>query len=154
MSKDRPQDPVNKHGARFAARSQRRLGDRGNEGHLLLAKKINERAFQYYPRLQNFKQHVENHLSEDWTLESAARLVCMEKKYFSAFFHRKIGVTYKEWLTSMRIMRAETIMRSVDDSLTNIACAVGFRDFRTFERAFKKHTALTPMMFKKLVRPS
>jgi AraC-like DNA-binding protein len=38
--------------------------------------------------------------------------------------------------------------------LTHIAGLVGFRDLTTFERAFKKQTGLTPMKFKKSVRPS
>jgi transcriptional regulator GlxA family with amidase domain len=153
MPKNLQQDSAKKQDTREAG-SKQRSGNDGHGGPVHLLKKINERAFEYYPRLQNFKQHVEKHLAEDWSLETAARLVCMEKKYFSAFFRRKTGVTYKEWLTSMRITRAESIMRTVDDSLMNISCAVGFRDFRTFERAFKKHTAVTPMTFKKLVRPS
>ena len=116
--------------------------------------KINERAFDYYPGLQRFKQHVEAHLSDHISLETAATIAHMEKKYFSVFFHRKVGVTYTHWLTSVRIEKAESLIKTIDSSLTRIGGTVGFRDFRTFERAFKKYTGLTPMKFKKLVRPS
>ena len=44
-------------------------------------------------------------------------------------------------------------MRSQDHSITEIAYAVGFRDLRTFERAFKRHTGQTPLSFKKSVAP-
>jgi len=115
---------------------------------------INEGAFSYYSSLQKVKDYVELHHSEGIPLQTAAKIASLESKYFSAFFHRKVGVTYKHWLTSVQIANAKRLIMIVDNPLTHIASAVGFRDLRTFERAFKKHTGQTPIKFKKFVRPS
>src|SRR3989442_6887071 len=108
---------------------------------MLDPKKINERAFRYYSSLRRIKQHVEARYSDAIPLQTAARIACLEKKYFSAYFHTKVGITYTRWLTSVRIAKAMDLIRNADDSLTHIAAEVGFGDLRTFERAFKKFTS-------------
>src|SRR5437867_13443368 len=75
---------------------------------------FNENALNYYSCLQRVKQYVETHHSEHIPLKTAARIAGMETKYFSAFFHRKTGVTYTRWLTSLRIARAMVLIRGAD----------------------------------------
>jgi transcriptional regulator GlxA family with amidase domain len=115
---------------------------------------INESAFSYYSSLQRVKEYVEMHYSEDIPLRTVARIAGIERKYFSTVFHRKIGITYSRWLVGVRIAKAMALIKAADNSLTGIASTVGFGDFRTFERSFKRITSLTPMEFKKSVRPS
>jgi len=45
------------------------------------------------------------------------------------------------------------LMKAGDFSITHIAYEVGFGDLRTFERAIKQHTRMTPREFKKSVAP-
>lgn len=115
---------------------------------------INEGAFQYYSRLRRIKQHVEQYYAEPLSLEKAAGIAGMERKYFSAFFHKKVGVCFRHWLMWIRIRKAIGLIETENNSITQIAYAHGFTDLRTFERAFKRCTGLTPLEFKKAVRPS
>ncbi|MBI4491110.1 MAG: helix-turn-helix transcriptional regulator [Deltaproteobacteria bacterium] len=117
-------------------------------------KDTNERAFEYYDRLGQIKRFVEEHYTEEISLEKAARMAGLERKYFSTFFHRKVGVGFKHWLTRVRIARAIDLIKTKDRTITEIALSAGFTDLRTFERAFKKYTNLTPREFKNSVRPS
>jgi len=110
-------------------------------------------AFSYYPRLRKVSDYVRHHLAERIPLRTAAAVAGMEAKYFSSFFHLKTGVCFSDWLLRVRILRAMEMMRSRDDSLTSVAGAVGFNDSRTFQRGFKRHTAMTPRAFKKSVAP-
>lgn len=110
-------------------------------------------VFSYYPPLHKVADYVEGHLAEQISLRTAATVAGMEAKYFSAFFLLKTGVGFKEWLLSLRIAWSKEMMRTRNDSLTSIASAVGFNDFRTFERGFKRHTTMTPRAFKKSVAP-
>jgi len=45
------------------------------------------------------------------------------------------------------------LMKASDFSISEVAEAVGFKDLRTFERAFKQYTLMTPIEFKKSVAP-
>jgi two-component system response regulator YesN len=118
------------------------------------AKVGNEVAFQYYHRLQEIKRFIEEHYMDEISLKKAARIAGLEKKYFSTFFRRKVGVSFKHWLTQIRVTRAMELMKAEDYAISEVAYSAGFKDIRTFERAFKKCTRRTPRDFKNGVRPS
>jgi AraC-like DNA-binding protein len=111
------------------------------------------RIFSYYLPLQRVREYVEKNLSEPISLRAAASAAGLEEKYFSAFFHRKTGVCFRDWLAARRVDRAIEILTQHDDTITNVAESVGFQDLRTFERSFKRLTGLTPREFKRSVAP-
>lgn len=111
-------------------------------------------AFAYYDRLRRVKEYVEAHYGDDeLTLAEAAGVAGLEPKYFSTFFHEKTGVCFSDWLRQLRVEKALAMMRARNYSITRVGLEVGFSDLRTFERAFKRVTAMTPSAFKKTVRP-
>ncbi len=110
-------------------------------------------AFSYYLRLNRVKEHFEQDLSAALSLETAASIAGLEKKYFSTFFHSKTGICFKDWVTRTRVAKAMDLLQTQDVSITNLAYAVGFRDLRTFERAFKRYTGMTPSAYKTKVSP-
>ena len=138
---------------------KRQRHEKGSASKLHLAAAIpesqnaNDRAFEYYHRLREVKRFVEEHSAEEISLRRAARIAGLERKYFSNFFQKKIGLGFKLWLTCKRVGRAMELMKTEDYPISEIAHAAGFRDLRTFERAFKKFTNLTPRQFKNGVRP-
>jgi len=117
-------------------------------------REINDRAFTYCARLERVKAYVDRNISDDLSLRSAARVAGLEQKYFSTFFHVKAGVRFKQWVSYRRVRRAQQLLSNSNHSITNVASAVGFQDVRTFERTFKRVTSMTPIEYKKAVRPS
>ncbi len=59
-----------------------------------------------------------------------------------------------EWLTLARVTKAANLFETSDCAVWEVAQAVGFRSLRTFERAFKRITLLSPREFRALSRPS
>lgn len=116
--------------------------------------KVNNAAFAYYSRLKKLRDYVGNHHMENISLQRAAKIAGLEKKYFSTFFRRKVGITYIQWLHSFRVEKAVELIKANDDPLIDIASASGFGDLRTFERSFKKVMKVTPAKFRMLIRPS
>lgn len=121
----------------------------------MMLQDFNVRAdpFSYYERLQRVEQYVHENYCENLSLRQVARIAGLEEKYFSAYFHAKAGLCFKEWLTCVRLQKAMELMSRCDQTITSIGFAVGFQDLRTFERAFKKYASMTPFAFKKSVRP-
>lgn len=113
----------------------------------------NPQAFSYYSRLAKVRKYVEENLDSDLSLKAVAEVAGMERGYFSRFFRQKTGVRFTNWVASLRVERAMDLMRSANRSITRVAYSVGFRDIRTFERAFKRDTSMTPSAFRKSVRP-
>lgn len=114
---------------------------------------INQRAFQYYARLNRIQQYVKSHPDEKVSLRQAAGISRMSEAYFSSFFHQKVGVCFKDWRAHNQIQQAIRLMRTQNRTITNIGLEAGFGDLRTFERTFKLHTGLTPQQYKKTVQP-
>ncbi len=114
---------------------------------------INRGAFRYYRRLARVERYAEEHPDEALPVKEAARIAGLSCKYFSAFFHTKVGVRYRDWSAHCHVERAKGLMTRRNCSITEVAWRSGFNDLRTFERTFKKHTGQTPRAFKKSVRP-
>jgi AraC-like DNA-binding protein len=113
---------------------------------------INEWAFGYYAPLRRVKQYIDHNYSERISLAKAAQVAGMERKYFSTFFHNKVGICFKDWLMSIRITRAIHLMENENCSVTQLAFMTGFDDLRTFERAFKRYTGAPPLEFKRRLK--
>ena len=118
-----------------------------------LAHRFHHEAFSYYERLSPVLQFVTAHVTKPISLDAVAKVAGLERKYFSAFFHSKVGATFTEWVRILRVSRAMELMRVHDDSIIRIGFAVGFRDVRTFERAFKRYVGVSPKAYRASVRP-
>ncbi len=114
---------------------------------------FNAAALRYYPALDRVEHYVNEHMRERVTLQAAAGVARLERKYFSAFFRSKVGVTFRDWIAMLRVQRAMDVMRARRASIPQIAFAAGFADVRSFERAFKKLTGVTPQTFRAGVNP-
>jgi transcriptional regulator GlxA family with amidase domain len=112
---------------------------------------FNANVFDYYPALNKVQKHIEINYSQAISLSDAAEIAGYETKHFGKFFRRKVRIGFKQWLTMLRIRRAMELICKEHQPLTDIAFTVGFEDFTTFERAFKKHTGLTPRQFRKRI---
>ena len=104
-----------------------------------LVQRFHHEAFSYYDRLSPVLRFVTANVATPISLDGAAKVAGLERKYFSAFFHSKVGATFTEWIRVLRVCRAMELMRAHDDSIIRTAFAAGFRDVRTFERAFKRY---------------
>lgn len=130
------------------------INDSANAELSARALEINWRSFDYYPPLDRIKRYTEEHYQEEIPLPCAAEIAGMEATYFSAFFRKKVGIRYTDWLSLLRISHAIRLIASRDQPIADIALAVGFNDLRTFQRAFKRITKMTAREYKEQVRPA
>jgi two-component system response regulator YesN len=114
---------------------------------------INDAAFEYYGRLHKVKQYIDQHFADNITVKIAADVACLEEKYFSSYFHTKTGIRFIDFVAYVRVEHAKQLIEEHDAAISEIAADVGYHNRRTFERAFKKWTGITPTEFKAIVRP-
>jgi len=115
--------------------------------------RINDEVFLYYERLRRLREHVLSCPTEPLSLSKAAAIAGLERTAFSKFFHRKVGIRFREWHQDLRVHRAIALLESTDASITQTAFEAGFRSLRSFERAFLANTGVTACAFKKAVAP-
>jgi two-component system response regulator YesN len=85
-----------------------------------------------------------NYASPELSLTSVAHHVNLSPSHFSALFGRENGATFKEYLTRVRIRRAQELLRGSNLRAFEIAEAVGYADPHYFSTVFKKETGRTP----------
>lgn len=116
--------------------------------------RINRAAFSYYDRLDRVKSFVEENLEQPIRVSQAACVAGLSPGYFSSFFKEKTGVRFTSWVAYLRVEQAKQRLVNRNESITQLAYSAGFRDLRTFERAFKRCTGQTARAFKRCHRPS
>jgi len=104
---------------------------------------FNYNAFDFYAPLRRVRDHLEGQPRDPLSLKGAAELACLEPSYFLAYFRRKVGITFSEWLGLWRVRRAAWLFAVRDQSVDEVALQVGLTR-RTLERRFKHHTRQTP----------
>jgi AraC-like DNA-binding protein len=73
-----------------------------------------------------------------------ARELSYHPKYLSHLFKRKTGVTYSEYLRSVRLKYATSLFDHGLDSVKNVALLSGYADPLYFSGVFKRQMGLSP----------
>ncbi|NNF51630.1 MAG: helix-turn-helix transcriptional regulator [Gammaproteobacteria bacterium] len=113
---------------------------------------IRASAFEQCDRLASVKAFCDSHLAEKITLKTVADIACLEYTYFSSYFHNTVGVRFGDWLRYQRVLRAQSVIRGSTMPLSKLAKQCGFNNLRTFQRAFRRVTGMTPRQFRREVR--
>lgn len=82
------------------------------------------------------------------SVSSIASELNYNSKYISHIFKKKMGVSYSEYLRTVRIKYAVTLLDHGIDSVKNIALLSGFSDPLYFSSVFKKTVGVSPKEYK------
>lgn len=94
--------------------------------------------------------YIDEHYTENLTLEDLSRLVFLSSKYVSEMFRNEIGVTITEYITTKRIEHAKQELLNSNKKIYEIAENLGFHDVKYFNKMFKKQIGVSPLRFRKL----
>jgi two-component system response regulator YesN len=95
------------------------------------------------------KNYLEGHFSDpDLSLDEVAAQVNLSPSYLSAVFSHETGVTFKSYLTKLRIDRARELLRTTNLKSFEVAYQSGYNDPHYFSYIFRKNTGLTPQGFR------
>ncbi|MBO5177774.1 MAG: helix-turn-helix transcriptional regulator [Lachnospiraceae bacterium] len=91
----------------------------------------------------------ENYMRSDLTYEEVALAGGVSKTYISKIFQAKLGMSYIEYLTRVRMDKACMLLRTSDYSIGEIVLLVGYDDTSSFRRNFKKRYGMGPTEYRK-----
>jgi len=89
------------------------------------------------------------HYNEDINIEDYARNRGMSISWFLRNFHRLKGISPMQYLLTIRVNVATTLLESTSYNVTQIAAIVGYDNPLYFSRLFKKHKGLSPTEYRK-----
>ena len=90
--------------------------------------------------------YVENHLSEKITLEETARYFYVSVSTITQLFRQKMGTSFYRCVTQRRLIAAKVRIGN-GEALDDVSRAVGFADYSSFYRAFKKEYGISVMNY-------
>lgn len=96
------------------------------------------------------KMLIQEYSRIDFALDAAIRAMPFNYDYLRKLFKKEVGVTPLEYLTRLRMKKAETMltaMQTRDYSVAEIASLCGYDDALYFSRVFKKHFGCSPSAF-------
>jgi two-component system response regulator YesN len=99
--------------------------------------------------VQQIKQYIIEHSSEEVSLESIGSRVGMSPFYISKVFKEQVGVNFIDFLTECRIEKAKSLMCDPEASMKEITFEVGYNDPNYFSKVFKKMCGMTPTDYRK-----
>ena len=85
---------------------------------------------------------------DNLSLAGLARELGMSKFHLSRRFREEVGVTFRTYLLRTRLDRAKVLLTRTQDSITEVAHAVGIGDLPRFDKLFKRYTGLTPSAYR------
>lgn len=85
-------------------------------------------------------------------LGDVAEKLHISSGYLSHIFSKRIGMSFCDYINSLKTVAAAELISKTDKSMTEIAELSGFSTIRTFNRAFKKHIGVPPSDFKKGIK--
>jgi two-component system, response regulator YesN len=91
---------------------------------------------------------IDSHYGNDISLDDVSREVDVSPYYFSKLFKEESGVTFIEYLTTLRMTKARQLLAEGRLSIKEICAAVGYQDPNYFSRIFKRATGVTPSDYK------
>ena len=92
--------------------------------------------------------YIDEHLSEDITLDELARTVHFNKSYLIVRFKETWGISPMKYVNYVRIERARELLATTEKSITDIALEVGFSGIHYFSRYFKARVGITPQEYR------
>lgn len=93
--------------------------------------------------------YLNEHYGEDITAEACAERSYLSYSYFSRTFRKVTGKTFREYLNTLRIERAERELVSSHKPITRVASDCGFNNVAYFISVFRKQKNTTPLAFRK-----
>lgn len=99
------------------------------------------------------KAYIDIHYREPLSLQSIAQRFYVHPNYFSRRFKEKVGKSFIDYLTSLRMKQAAVLLRDSEWKVHEIAGQVGFEDPTYFGIVFRKTYGKTPKEYRNSPEP-
>lgn len=116
----------------------------------IVGKRLSRKKSKYSRVIEQVQQFLSEHYHEDLGVDRAASLIGLSNSYFSKVFKEETGVTFVEYLTSLRMEQARRLLETTGLKINEIARRVGFHNEAYFIAQFKHRFHITPKVYQEL----
>ena len=98
--------------------------------------------------VQDAMKYMEEHFTEEITLDDLARLTATSKYHLAKEFKKYTSFSPHDYLIRLRINQARILLKTSNLPVVKIALAVGVRDINNFNYLFKSRVGKTPLEYR------
>ncbi len=98
----------------------------------------------------NFMQlctYVREHYNEKLNIADLSRRFYFNVTYCSELFKERLGMTFSEYITSLRMQAAIELLKDPELSLNEVSARVGYAEYFYFSKIFKKTFKVSPTQY-------
>jgi AraC-like DNA-binding protein/ligand-binding sensor protein len=96
------------------------------------------------PTITRAKAYIEEHQTEDISLDEVAKAVHMSTFYFCKVFKKATGINFTDYVSRSRIEKSRNLLLNPNLRISEIAFEVGFQSLTHFNRVFRKALGQSP----------
>jgi len=105
---------------------------------------FDEKAKNYSAHVRKAIKYIIEHYSENLSVQVVGKKVGLSASYFGSIFKEETGASFHQFLTKIRLNRAEDMLRSGEYNVNEAACACGFSDPFYFSKVYKEKSGISP----------
>ena len=98
--------------------------------------------------IQQSLEYINLHFKEKLSLNSVAEYANYNPSHFSKLFHKKMGITFNHYVSSIRINHAKRLLTTTDYSIAFICFECGFSSVSSFNRNFSEIVGCSPNAYR------
>ncbi|MBQ0110399.1 MAG: helix-turn-helix transcriptional regulator [Oscillospiraceae bacterium] len=111
-------------------------------------------AKKFTLNIQPALSYISEHYAESIDIKFLAQTVCLSPSRFYTVFKKETGRRPVEYINNYRLIMAENMLLSSNETVQNIAYSVGFDDMRYFGRLFRNKWGMTATEYRKKMKQS
>lgn len=115
---------------------------------LAIRKSTNEKIHTTPPPIRKAVAYINTNFREVLTLEKLAAEICFSPNYLGQLFKTETGVTFNEYVNSLRLKYACSLLVFSNLTIKEIAFSAGYRSVEYFLYIFKKKLRMTPSQYR------
>lgn len=115
-----------------------------------LPDKVSPINHQYNEIALKVKTYIDNNYTKNFDVEFLSELVFVNKYYLIHTFKRTYNVSPMQYLTAVRMQKAQSLLRSSNIPITEVSQQCGYDNPVYFAEQFKKTVGTTPSIFRKI----
>ena len=103
---------------------------------------------QYDARIREVVAYIHHNFAKNLSVEVLADISCLSATQFKKNFKSQTNQTVTEYITKIRMQKAQALLLHTDSPIAIIAELVGYTDVSAFSRRFSKYFGIAPSKLK------